>query len=292
MTSVTVTAAPLTPPSPLSAVLARLEKPPRTASLIITVWGDAVAPRGGSLWLGTLQAILDRFGCNEGQVRTAMSRLTEEGWLERNRVGRLSFYRLGARGRASFEEAARRIYAAPDPSWDGAFRLVVGPDPAVREALAALDFGSPAPGVMLGASGAPEALPADALALTATPRSAAEARALAARAWPLGPLGEGYARFLHAFAPLAEAEAVPPEEALPLRLLVVHEFRRVALRDPRLPQALLPPDWPGAPARRLAAALYRRLLPAAEAWLSAEGRTEGGPLPPAGPALASRFRDA
>ena len=65
--------------SPLAATLARTG-PPRIASLIVTVWGDAVAPRGGSLWLGSLQAILDKFGCTPGQVRTAMSRLTEEGW--------------------------------------------------------------------------------------------------------------------------------------------------------------------------------------------------------------------
>ena len=88
--------------SPLAATLSRTGLP-RTASFIVTVWGDAVAPRGGSLWLGSLQAILDRFGCTPGQVRTAMSRLTEEGWLTRNRLGRNSFYRLGPRGEAVFE---------------------------------------------------------------------------------------------------------------------------------------------------------------------------------------------
>ena len=78
----------LAPMTPLAATCASPRTPPRIASLIITVWGDAVVPRGGSLWLGSLQAILDRFGCREGQVRTAMSRLTEEGWLLRTRQGR------------------------------------------------------------------------------------------------------------------------------------------------------------------------------------------------------------
>jgi phenylacetic acid degradation operon negative regulatory protein len=279
--------------TPLAATLHRLDTPPRIASLIITVWGDAVVPRGGSLWLGSLQAILDRFGCREGQVRTAMSRLTEEGWLLRTRQGRLSFYRLGPRGAASFAAAARRIYDPPRaglPAWDGAFRLVLSADPALAEALAPRGF-APLGGWLIGTEGAPESLPAAAPALLATPRNAAEAAAVAARAWPgLPEVAAGYRRFAAGFAPLAAAAEVPPAEALPLRLLLVHEYRRLALRDPDLPPALLPPDWPGGAARALAAALYRRLVPAAEAWLDAEGRAESGALPPAD--LAWRFRDA
>lgn len=283
--------------TPLPATLRRLERAPRTASLIVTVWGDAVVPRGGSLWLGTLQAILDRFGCNEGQVRTAMSRLTEEEWLIRTRRGRLSFYRLGPRGEASFAAAARRIYDPPRaglPPWDGAFRLVLSADAAVEEALAPLGFVPLAPGLLVGTDGALAELPAAAPALLAGPRNPAEAAEVAARAWTALPaVAAGYRRFTADFAPLlaGAASAVPPDEALPLRLLLVHEYRRVALRDPGLPPALLPPGWPGAEARALAATLYRRLLPASEAWLTDHGRAEGGPLPHAAPAtLTSRFR--
>jgi phenylacetic acid degradation operon negative regulatory protein len=270
-------------PSPLAETLRRTG-PPRTASLIVTVWGDAVAPRGGSLWLGSLQAILDRFGCTPGQVRTAMSRLTEEGWLTRNRVGRLSYYRLGPRGEASFAAAAARIYATRTPDWDGTFRLLLSPDPAMEEALAAQGFGA-LPGLRIGLHGTPATLPAGVPLLLATPRSAAEAREVAFRAWPLAALAPLHARFRDAFAPLRDA-AIPPEEALPLRLLLVHEWRRVALRDPGLPAGLLPADWPGEEARALAAALYRRLTPAAEAWLDGEGRNEEGMLPPS---TAARF---
>ncbi len=269
------------------ALLARLERVPRTASLIVTVWGDAVAPRGGSLWLGTLQAILDRFGVNPGQLRTAMSRLTEEGWLARNRVGRLSYYRLGPRGEAAFGAASRRIYDGAPAAWDGRFRLALTADPDLREALAAQGFAALAPGVLAGLAGEP---PSAAPVLLAEPRSMEEARQIAARAWPLDGVAEGYARFLEGFAPLAGADPAP-EDALPLRLLVVHEWRRVVLRDPRLPPDLLPAAWPGTPARDLAARLYHQLLPASEAWLDAEGRNEDGPLPPAGAALRARFRE-
>lgn len=260
---------------------------PRIASFIVTVWGDAVAPRGGSLWLGSLQAILDHFGCTPGQVRTAMSRLTEEGWLARNRVGRNSFYRLGPRGAQAFGAAAARIYAGRPPDWDGRFRLVLLPDASAREALLAEGFGSLPGGAMLGVGGDPALLPKGAPVLVGPVRDAAEARLLAARAWPLEGLAEGYRRFIGAFAALAEAE-VPQAEALPLRLLLVHEWRRLVLRDPLLPATLLPEDWPGTGARALTATLYRRLAPAAEAWLDSEGRNEKGPLPPL--AVGGRFR--
>lgn len=269
--------------TPLAATLRRLDRPPRTASLIVTVWGDAVVPRGGSLWLGTLQAILDPFGCREGQVRTAMSRLAEEGWLRRTRQGRLSFYRLGPRGEEGFAAAARRIYDPPRagrPDWDGAFRLVLAEGPA-PEGLVAL-----APGLLLGLEDAAASAPA----LLARPRHPGDAAAVAQRAWPVLPqVAAGYRRFHDAFAPLATA-AVPPAEALPLRLLLVHEYRRVALRDPDLPAPMLPADWPRAGARAVAAALYRRLLAPSEAWLDAHGRAEAGALPPA-VGLWSRLRD-
>jgi phenylacetic acid degradation operon negative regulatory protein len=267
--------------SPLAATLARTGLP-RIASFVVTVWGDAVAPRGGSLWLGSLQLILDRFGCTPGQVRTAMSRLTEEGWLARSRQGRNSFHRLGPRGAQAFEAAAARIYRGAAQPWDGAFRLVLLADAAMREALGARGFGTLPGGTSLGVAGDPAELPRGVPVLLATPRSAAEARDLAARAWPLEVLAAGYARFLAAFAPL-DGATIPDADALPLRLLLVHEWRRLVLRDPLLPAALLPPDWPGHGARARAAALYARLTPAAEGWLDAEGRNEDGPLPPAPP---------
>jgi phenylacetic acid degradation operon negative regulatory protein len=272
-------------PSALVSTLARAGAP-RIASFIVTIWGDAVTPRGGSLWLGSLQAILDRFGCTPGQVRTAMSRLTEEGWLARNRLGRNSFYRLGPRGEQVFAAAAARIYAGGPPAWDGCFRLVLLPDAAMREALQARGFGSLPGGAMVGVAGDPAELPKGVPVLSGTVRDAAEARLLVARAWPLEALSGGYRRFLDAFEPL-RGVPLAAEEALPLRLLLVHEWRRLVLRDPLLPVPLLPEDWPGGRARDLAATLYRRLTPKAEAWLDAEGRNEDGTLPPS--AACDRF---
>jgi phenylacetic acid degradation operon negative regulatory protein len=65
----------------------------------------------------------------------------------------------------------------------------------------------------------------------------------------------------------------------------------VVLRDPLLPMALLPKDWPGRSARALCGNIYRALLPASEQWLDRHGSNENGAMPRAIPELRKRFGD-
>ncbi|MDN5872183.1 MAG: phenylacetic acid degradation operon negative regulatory protein PaaX, partial [Nitrococcus sp.] len=51
-------------------------RPVRAGSLIITVYGDAIAPRGGTVWLGSLIALLTPLGLNQRLVRTSVFRLS------------------------------------------------------------------------------------------------------------------------------------------------------------------------------------------------------------------------
>jgi phenylacetic acid degradation operon negative regulatory protein len=97
------------------------------------------------------------------------------------------------------------------------------------------------------------------------------------------------------FAPLRDwlqrNETLSDADAFTARILLIHHYRRVVLRDPLLPGSLLPADWPGRPARRLCADLYRRLMPASERWLDRNGISAAGALPPAGAELGQRFDD-
>jgi phenylacetic acid degradation operon negative regulatory protein len=68
------------------------QRPVRTGSLIITLFGDALAPRGGEISLASLIALLAGFGVSERLVRTAVGRLAKEGWIQAERLGRLSYY--------------------------------------------------------------------------------------------------------------------------------------------------------------------------------------------------------
>lgn len=279
----------------LSALKARLAgAPSRTGSLIVSIYGDAVAPRGGALALATVATVCDALGSGDGAVRTAMSRLTAEGWLERRRVGRNSFYRLAPRGETTFAEASARIYGEARPPWDGRFAVVLG-----ENGGAALGRGIPGaigrigPGLLIAPAPYCGPLPAGAIRLEARAPDAEDARRLAARAWPLAEIAARYERFLACLEPDPGAagrdEPLTDLEALLLRILLIHEYRKILLRDPLLPDALLPADWPGRRAQRHCAKLYRRLVPASERWLDRHGRTEAGPLPPPGPGFARRF---
>ena len=96
-------------------------KPARIWSLIVTFYGDAVVPRGGSLWIGSLIDIMELFDIDAGHVRTAISRLSSDGWLSRVKRGRASYYRLSKRGEGVFLAATQRIYFDEQKPFDGTF---------------------------------------------------------------------------------------------------------------------------------------------------------------------------
>src|SRR5213592_2799443 len=77
--------------------------PPRAKSLIVTVWGDALAPHGGVVWLSRLIRLMASFGMSERLVRTSVFRLVRDGWLKGQTVGRRSRYRLTREGARRFE---------------------------------------------------------------------------------------------------------------------------------------------------------------------------------------------
>jgi phenylacetic acid degradation operon negative regulatory protein len=299
----------------LDPLLGRLAAAPsRTGSLIVTIFGDAIVPRGGTVWLGTLVEMLKAMGVGDGVVRTAVSRLSADGWLTREKIGRNSYYRLSAKGRATFADATRRIYGTVPHPWTGALRLAVlepnGDRSAVRAALTDAGWGTLAPTVVVTpetGAGAPAllgtgvddplgALSAEsddgALVLTATGEPET-LRRLAALAWPLANVAERYAHVVDAVGPVAaalEGGAVFSDlEALIARILIVHEYRRAILKDPLLPAALCPDDWPAPAARTLCAAVYRRLVPASERWLDANAVDDRGPLPAPDAGFHRRF---
>ncbi len=286
--------------SALAPILAHLRgEPSRTWSIIITVFGDALMPRGGAVWLGTLLTFFRSLDIGDGVVRTAMSRLTTDGWVERSRVGRNSFYRLVERERQSFLAAAERIYARQAPAWAGHFDLFLQAAPGEapeREAIKAAQLGLLAPGIWI-APGGGALFGGEGLLRYEMRGEQSENRAVAARAWPLAETGEAYRRFLAAFRPLQAALDAGVEfsdlEAFTARILLIHEYRRIVLRDPFLPEEILPEDWPGTAARTLCASVYLRLLEASERWidLSAIGEDGSALSRATGDGISRRFKN-
>lgn len=284
---------------------------PRAGSLIITLYGDAIAPRGGIAWIGSLIRVLDDFGINERLVRTSVFRLAKDGWLEAEQVGRRSYYRLTEEGAERFREATHRIYGEPRQNWSGEWCLVLTAAvpherrDAIRKELSWLGFGLISADVM--AHPAPDL--ADLKALLARTGAAKEVVVMHARtaealrngvlrelvhnSWNLSDIELRYATFLERFRPVLKAaraaRAIEPRTAFQIRILLLQEYRKVLLRDPLLPAELLPKGWHGVPAYQLCRNLYRRVHAAADEYLAKNVETADGPLPPPAPDFYARF---
>ncbi|MGE3064588.1 MAG: phenylacetic acid degradation operon negative regulatory protein PaaX [Hyphomicrobiaceae bacterium] len=286
----------------LRAILER-SAPPRAWSLVVTIFGDAIGPRGGSLWLGTLNEIADAFGIGEGVVRTAMSRLAADGWVERQRVGRNSYYRLTPQAMEETDAASRVIYAPAPGGWSHQWTLAViaGEDKRARSERRTLlrhaGFGRLGPDLFVAPSPVRDAQALGGRAGFVFEDCASLGpegdRRLAAGAWPLDELAASYRRFVETFKPVAsqlDRRRAPPERAsVALRLLLIHELRRIVLRDPGLPVEIVGADWPGRAARALAKDVWHGLLAPSETWLDRNGRGIDGPLPAPSAALGRRF---
>jgi phenylacetic acid degradation operon negative regulatory protein len=269
--------------------------PIRAGSLIVTLFGDAIVPRGGHLALASLLEIMRAFRVSETLVRTAMSRLVAESLFERSKIGRNTFYSLSASGEQAFAAAAEKIYSAPREDWEGRFDLVLLEGSAAERAEArarwqAQGYGALTPDLMIGVGGTGKGA---GLHLRAEPTEKQAARRLPGRAWPLEELAERYRHFNAMFARTREAldgrGAVDALACLVIRVLLIHEYRRIVLRDPLLPRRLLAEDWPGGQARDLCAAIYAVVADPADRWLSGHSVDERGPLPPPGEAISGRF---
>jgi len=263
---------------------------PRAPAFIVTIYGDAVEPRGGTLWMGDLVACCAVQGISESLVRTAVSRLVAGGKLLGDRIGRKSYYRLTDEAQAEFRDAARILYDPPPPA---------------RGWLIALQPGGEAlpPGWASMGQGSAMAPHREDIRQVDGPVLAAEAvrnpgglRAYAAERWDLQTVAGRYRQFLDRFAALGGLLSreegrfdIGGELALALRLQLVHHYRLAALKDPRLPREAWPADWPAEAARRLFVRAYLALAGAADEHIGHSFRDSDGLLPPVTEATVLRL---
>jgi phenylacetic acid degradation operon negative regulatory protein len=111
--------------------------------------------------------------------------------------------------------------------------------------------------------------------------------------WDLEDLGLRYqrfvARFAHVQSELKRRRDIDPRDGFLVRTLLIHEYRRLHLRDPLLPAQLLRPNWPGVQAAQLCRDIYGRVFAASEAYLSRVASRLAGPLPAAESLVLQRF---
>ncbi len=249
---------------------------------LFDLYGDHLRSRGGQAPVAALVRVLAPLGIAAPAVRTAISRMVRQGWLQPTRTDVGRGYALTGRARHRLDDAAARIYGTRDTHWTGAWDLLVlEPVPhratreRVRSALAFLGYAALTESTWISPFRSTEVedmLVDEAAAFSRFEAHDADPRTRAQHAWDLRALAAAYSSW-HASARrlvddpsavLATPEHEDDEEqAFAVRSHLVHEWRKFLFTDPGLPAALLPEDWPGHAAAGFFAEEAARLLPAA-----------------------------
>ncbi|MGH1525122.1 PaaX family transcriptional regulator [Leifsonia sp. L25] len=262
-------------------------------AMLRTVVGSTLRPLGGWMSAAGAAELMAALGVPATTARSSLARLCTRGVLVREPRDGVAGYALHPAAVPMLERGDARIFgerAAP-ASWC----LVSFSFPEhqrsqrnrLRRALAALGCGTVADGLWIGPDSLEgelaevgRAFGADLFSgakLAADPSTPDLASAVAR--WydlpALRSLHESFlARFQNTPAPVDDRDAF----ALWIRLL--DEWRVIPYRDPGLPAAALPADWPGAASAALFARLHAGLAGRALAFAAQTARADRGPSAP------------
>jgi phenylacetic acid degradation operon negative regulatory protein len=241
---------------------------PAARSILLTVLGEYVLPRGEPVWQETLVAALGALDYSEHAARQALARSVRDGWLASERQGRRARVRLTPATAELLRTGAERIYGFGRPwAWNGEWLIVVLRVPEVRREvrhqlrtqLAWAGLGSLGGGVWVTPHGDREdelrALveaqsDADVVSFRGRIGGLGEPRKVAEEAWDLDAVAEQYEEFHTRFR---RAQPASPAATFRTMTELVHEWRKFPFIDPDLPAELL--GW--GLRRRKADALFR-----------------------------------
>ncbi len=246
--------------------------------MLFTLYGDYIQHRGDEIWVGTLIKLFSEFGLSEQAIRSALSRMSQKGWLKMRRVGIKSYYGLTDKGKRLLSEGAQLIYHGRHDHWDGKWHILTYSIPEqkrdvrnrLRQELSWLGYGmlnnatwicSRDPGIDLERVIESLKIGQYVETFTATHNGYSPSKELVQRCWDLNAINQEYAKFLDKFKPrwcayLVQTDAgqhPEPNEAFVERFMLIHEYRKFPFIDPELPIELLPEGWLGGEA----AALFR-----------------------------------
>jgi phenylacetic acid degradation operon negative regulatory protein len=252
-------------------------------SALFDLYGDHLRHRGGAAPVAAVVRLLARLDISAPAVRTAVSRMVRQGWLMPVTTAGGRGYGLTERATRRLDDAAARIYRhRPDLDWDGRWSVALLTHShertrreRVQRALEYLGYRqlqadawiAPRPVGELESVVASEGLQVT----TFHGEYAGDDVELVHRLWAPDELADSYLRWLHDAEQIVAAAGPQPsiETAFAVRSALVHEWRKFLFRDPGLPRALLPLDWPGEKAAAYFDAESARLLPGATAFVDA-----------------------
>ena len=223
--------------------------------------------------------LLGLLGLSEQAARSTLLRMKRKGWLDAERVGRQTRYKLSPSGHTITQQGDKRIFETPIDDWNGEWQFVVYSLPEekrslrneLRKKLVWFGFGNLAPGTWVGAHDRLVELKkiVDDMEIRSQVSLMSGRRVglmtdaeIVAKCWDLDRLEAEYADFVSRWR--AQLEGIDivrmsAEERFRVRFMLTFEFQPFPRKDPNLPTALLPPNWSGFEARHLFTT-YRKKL--------------------------------
>lgn len=251
---------------------------------VFEIYFDYVQHYGGAIHVASLLHLTSQLGLPVSTVRSALCRVTAQGWLERRSMQNKSFYALTALGKERLDEARPRIFEHRHARWDGQWTLLTYSLPErlrhyrdrLRHELSWLGFGPLNAGTWISPRPVVEItlrhlsirkLDPYVQIFRARQVSSIPHQELVARCWNLKAVQKEYERFIQKWRPTwqkckREFEiGQPPAESacFASRMRLLHEFGEFLHIDPDLPPELLPEPWAGDEAWRVFRECYMLL---------------------------------
>lgn len=216
----------------------------RVWSIIVSLFGDLAQQPGDQISGITLTRIITPMGIKPEAIRVALHRLRKDGWIESSRSGRASVHFLTEFGRSQSAAVTPRIYARtsePPSQW----HLLIAEDgsgqTALEDALLLPQYISVNRNTALGQGPAPDGQED---LFTANVSALQAPSWLQERLFP-SDMVEACHSLLVALQKVTLADDITAIEIACLRTLIVHHWRRIALRHPDLPAQFHPKGWTG-----------------------------------------------
>jgi phenylacetic acid degradation operon negative regulatory protein len=249
-------------------------------SALFDVYGDHLRARGSEAPVAAVVRMLDPVGIAAPAVRTAISRMVMQGWLEPVQLSSGRGYRTTERANRRLDETGDRVYRRRLPTWDGRWHVAFVDAPAgravrtrLRADLTFVGYAELADNVWVSPFARGE-LDSVLERAGATARTAWADRfdPEPTGAWDLTGLRAAYDGWLESADGLVvrhlDAHDDEDEAAFAARFHLVHEWRKFLFADPGLPDDLLPDDWPGREAAALFASEAVRLKPGTDRFVA------------------------
>ena len=258
----------------------------RTSTIIFTLFGAYVNPRGGEIRIRNLIELVKPLGLSENAIRLALSRMMKQGLLRKRKVKRDIYYSLSKKGDSLMLGGKRHALEKEQKRWDKKWRLLVYTIPeslrhlrdTLRNKLISMGFGSLGSSLWISPYDFNKKLSKLFRELKVTDyvetfeanyKGLHDSKKLTARAWDIKGLEKQYKEYLLKYNPLLtkykrnikNKKKISPGDCFAHRFRLTAEYIDISLNDPMLPQEILPANWVGLKAKNICIEYWKLLTP-------------------------------